>query len=429
MLPRTLRRRLAGCFGMTRPVGALAVLALASTANAQYFGGYDPCNPCHTVCAPVCQQTAMIVQPTYQTVPVTEYQQVKQTVMRPVTETKYVERDVTVMRPVTEAKTVSVPVTTYQPVTEMQQVCQDRSYYTTQYVPNCRMSPCQYDSRPGLIGWMNRTGYEMRSAFTPRYTAHRQFVPNRVAVQVPVTRQVAVQGSQQVTYNVTRYEPHTTKQQVAVTETRMVAEEQTINRPVTTYRTVPVGTTMAFAPVGSFGSAVALGGTISSVAYGPIQYGSGSSATASATPDGQFQTVKPRTAENAPVPGKPSGDQKFDRNEPDDAFGDPPAAPAPTSGQTSPRGPKFCRYSDADRERLLKARRLARESEDGQERNTREFAMKKSIGNFSKGNDFDSALAMAFQRSNFTEPTSIQEMIAPADSGPHLIAPHLAAIQ
>ncbi len=70
------------------PAAGLAALLAApaavtgSAAQAQYFGGYDPCcNPCQA--APVCQQAAMVVQPCYQTVPVTEYQEVKQTVMRP----------------------------------------------------------------------------------------------------------------------------------------------------------------------------------------------------------------------------------------------------------------------------------------------------------------------------------------------------------
>ncbi len=276
MLLRTLRRLPAGRFAALRPVGAFAVFAAATAANAQY---YDPCNPCPTVCQTVCQQTAMVVQPCYQTVPVTEYQEVKQTVMRPVTETKYVDREVTEYRPITETKTAEIPVTTYTPVTEMQTVCQDRSYYATQYVPNCRVSPCQYDNRPGLLGWMNRTGYEVRSAFTPRYTAYRQFVPQQTIAQVPVTRQVAQQGTRQVTYNVTRMEPHTTTRQVAVNETKWVAEEQTVSRPVTTYRTVPVGTTVAYAPLG--GSAVAFGGgSISNMAYGPIRYNGGSTATA-----------------------------------------------------------------------------------------------------------------------------------------------------
>ena len=72
------------------------------------------------------------------------------------------------------------------------------------------MSPCQYDPNPGLLGWMNRTGYEMRMAFTPPVTYHRQWVPNYITTSVPVTRMVATQPVRTVTYNVTRMEqiPH-----------------------------------------------------------------------------------------------------------------------------------------------------------------------------------------------------------------------------
>lgn len=423
MLLRTFRRRRAGrtqindarlwCRSLAmRSLGALAVMAAASAANAQYFGGYNPCNPCQTVCAPVCNQTAMIVQPAYQTVPVTEYRQVKQTVMKPVTETKYVNRQVTRYRPVTEKRTASVPVTTYQPVTQMRTVMQNRSYYKTNYIPNCRPSPCAYDSRQGFLGWLNRTGYQIRSAFTPRYTAQRQYVPNMVAMQVPTTRYVAQKGARQVTYNVTKYEPYTTTHRVAVTETHMVAETHLVNQPVTTYRTVPVGTTVAYAPVGS---AVALGGTISSVAYGPIQYGSAATATASRS--GDYEPVPSRTAERTPAPGKDS--DKYKR--PNEAFGDPPKAPA--QGKATPRGPHFRHYSAAERQRVLEARRAALQQSSPLTPADRVAS--------NGGLDFESALASAFGSSRETSPVSIDGIPSalPEISGPRLIAPRVAAIQ
>ncbi|HEX6985636.1 MAG TPA: hypothetical protein VF170_09675 [Planctomycetaceae bacterium] len=434
MLLRTLRRA-------ARPAGALAALAAASAvqspaaARAQYYGGYDPCNPCQTVCQTVCQQTAMVVQPCYQTVPVTEYQQVKQTVMRPVVETKYVDQQVTEYRPVTETKTAEIPVTTYQPVTEMQAVCQDRSYWATQYVPNCRLSPCQYDPRPGLLGWMNRTGYEIRSAFTPRYTAHRYYVPNQVVAQVPVTRHVAQHGTRQVTYNVTRYEPHTTTRQVAVNETKWVAEEQTVTKPVVAYRTVPVGTTVAYAPVGS---AVAFGGggIISNVAYGEIRYNNGGTATAfGPSPDpisAKSATKVPsrsRSAEATPEPGKPSS-QEFKRQSTppaaDDDFGD-----LPGGSSSAPRLPKFKKFTAADRERILNARRLAKAGVTPADEPKGLAATHEAFKPAADETSSEPALAAAFERPATSVPFAVRSVrwTRPTPTGPELVAPSLASAE
>jgi hypothetical protein len=423
--------------------GAFAALAAGSAANAQYFGGYDPCcSSCQTVCQPVCcqqQQMAMVVQPCYQQVPVTEYVPEKQTVMRPQLETAYEEREFTEMRPVTEARTAEVPVTTYQPVTEMQSVCQDRSYYQTRYVPNCRMSPCQYDSRPGLFGWMNRTGYEVRSAFTPRYTAYREYVPNQVAMQVPVTRMVAQQGSRQVTYNVTRYEPHKTMRQVAVTRTKMVAQEVTVHRPVTTYRTVPVGTTVAYAPVGVGGSAVAFGGgTISNVAYGPINYGSGATATAfGPSPDPlstarREEIIRSRTAERERERelGKPNG-HEFKRSEKKaDEFGEVPG------NSSIPQRPTFRKLTATEKQDLLNSRRLARADQPAGEVAAHE-ALKPVIDAPATDEPAtetparESALAAAFERPNTPVPFAVRSVrwTPSKPTGPTLIAPALAAAE
>ena len=432
-LCRTSASRMSTLRRVVRPAGAVAVLAVASAvqlpsvASAQYYGAYDPCNPCQVTCQPVCQQMAMVVQPCYQTVPVVEHQQVTQTVMKPVTETKYVDRQVTTYRPVTEQKTAQVPVTTYQPVTQMQTVCQDRSYWATQYVPNCRVSPCQYDPRPGLLGWMNRTGYEIRSAFTPRYRAYRHYVPNRVAMQVPVTRHVAQQGTRQVTYNVTRYEPHTETRRVAVNETKWVAEQQTVTKPVVAYRTVPVGTTVAYA---STGSAVAFGGgTISNVAYGPIQY-QGATATAfGPTPDpvsAKSTKVPSRTAEATKEPGKPGDGYK--RSDPPAADPDFGAAPGASS---SPRLPRFHKFSAADRERVMQARRMARNQQKQAPAEPTGLAAVRETWKPSVKNSLaeDSALAVAFEQPGTHVPLAIRSIRwTPSDpAGPTLFAPTLAA--
>lgn len=439
MLLRTLRRlpaagRTAAIrrFAVRTVSGAFAVAAAASAANAQYFGGYDACCPCQQVCQP-CQQMAMVVQPCYQQVPVTEMQEVKQTVMRPVAETEYVEQQYTEYRPVTETKTAEIPVTSYQPVTEMQTVCQDRSYYQTYRVPNCRMSPCQYDGRPGLIGWLNRTGYEMRSAFTPKYTTYRQYVPNQVAMQVPTTRYVAQQGTRQVTYNVTKYEPHTATRQVAVQKTRMVAEEVTVSRPVTTYRTVPVGTTVAYAPIGSAGGALAFGGggTISNVAYGPIQYNNGGTATAFGPSPDPISTVRSRSAtrsaENTPAAGKTTTKPFAREAKPatppanDDVFG-----PAP--GASAPRIPRFKRYTAIERDRLLESRRLAKADAEPAGVAAHE-TFKPAVEETSEARD--SALAAAFVRPTSSIPFAVRSVrwTPPAPSGPALLAPSVASVE
>ncbi len=346
--PRLRELRPDGLGRAARPIaGGLAVLLAAQAAQAQYFGGYNGgCSSCQTtpvvqaascappptcaVAAPVCQ-TAMVVQPCMQRVAVTEMQPEERTVMRPVCETRYVDQTVTEYRPVVETKTIDQPVTTYQPVTEYQTVTRDQGSWQTHYVCNQRCSPCQYDGRPGFMGWMNRTGYEMRSAFTPKYTACRTYQPNVVSQQVPVTRQVAVQGTRQVTYNVTRYEPQQTTRKVAVNETRMVAEKITVNRPVTVYRDVPVGTSIAYAPMG--GSTVAFGGgVVSNVAYGPISYG-GTTTALAPSPDPAATAATPirtRTAEREPLPPRPNAcAQPFSSRPPSPPESDPPPAPPP----------------------------------------------------------------------------------------------------
>lgn len=225
------------------------VLAFAATSgNAWGQIPYDPCN--------ICAQPVVQVQSCYQTVPVTEYRQVKQTVQKPVVETTYVDQPVTEYHPVTENKTATVPTVAYQNVTECQPVTRDMGRWVTTYQQRQQQTPCEYDQRPGLLGAMNRAGYSMRMAFTPKVTTQRQYCPNVVTQMVPVTRQVAIQGSRTVNYQVTRMVPVTTTRKMAVNTVRMISQDVVTQQAVTVMRTVPVGTA-SFAPTYGATSATA----------------------------------------------------------------------------------------------------------------------------------------------------------------------------
>ena len=201
--------------------------------------------------------------------PVTEYREIRQTVQRPVVETAYVDQPCTEYVPVTEAKTATIPTCNYRDVTEMQTRCVNCGYWQTTCQQNCRMSPCQYDGRPGFAGWLNRTGYSFRSAFTPRYTVRRHWIPQQVVQQVPVTRRVAEYGTREISYNVTRMVAQHTTRKVAVNTVRMVAEEVTSMQPVTVMRTIPTGTSIAYASPYGFGSATALAPTADPISNAP----------------------------------------------------------------------------------------------------------------------------------------------------------------
>lgn len=220
-----------------------AVLTSASAASAQWFS--SPGCGCATqpVARPVaqtCYTPRPVAQTCYQQVPVTQYQQVKHKVRRPVTEVEYVEQPVTTYRPVVETKTVDVPVTTYQNVTEYQTRTTQTGSWQTNYHCRQKLTPCQYDPSPSPLGWLNRSAYRIRSAFTPNVVATRQYVPRVCTAQVPVTRQVAVQSVRQQTYQVTKYVPEQTTRQVAVNKVRWVEEEVVAMKPVTVMQTVPV---------------------------------------------------------------------------------------------------------------------------------------------------------------------------------------------
>lgn len=214
--------------------GALVAASSVSTALGQCCTPFNPC------CCPPIRVTAC-----YQTVPVTEYRECRQTVQRPIIETKYVEQPVTEYKQVVENKTAEVPTCTYQNVTEMRTVQRDCGHWETTCHQRPQMSPCQYDGRPDLFGFINRTGYSLRMAFTPQSWTERVYVPNVVCQQVPVTRQVAVRGTQTINYQVAKVVPICTTRKVAVNTVRMVCEEIVTKRPVTVFKTVPMGSSLA----------------------------------------------------------------------------------------------------------------------------------------------------------------------------------------
>jgi hypothetical protein len=228
MLPRSFR--------VLTLLGALAASGSAGTA----FGQCWPFNPCCCYCPAPVRVTAC-----YQTVPVTEYRECRQTVQKPIVETTYVDQPVTEYRQVVENKTAEVPTLSYQNVTETRTVQRDCGHWVAQCYERPVISPCEYDNRPDIFGFLNRTGYSIRMAFTPRVWVERTYVPNIVTEQVPVTRQVAVRGTQTVNYQVARMVPFTTTRKVAVNTVKMVAQEIVTKRPITVYKSVPMGSSLA----------------------------------------------------------------------------------------------------------------------------------------------------------------------------------------
>ncbi|MEZ6059281.1 MAG: hypothetical protein R3C19_02855 [Planctomycetaceae bacterium] len=242
----------------------MVVAANSPQVFAQYYG--DGCSSCGPVAAaPMasCVPIQPVAQTCYQTVPVTTYQREQQTVKVPYYKTAYREQEVTVMRPVTQQRVVEVPTVSYQNVTEYRTVNRDMGRWVTQYQPVQKCAPCQVDPRPGLIGWMSRTGYSFRSAFQPNYTTSRQYVPQMMACTVPYTRQVAIQGTRQVTVSETKMVAEKKLERIPVQELAYREETVTVMRPQTAYRTVPIGTSMAYG-YGSYGY-----GT-TSTAFAPI---------------------------------------------------------------------------------------------------------------------------------------------------------------
>jgi len=243
-------------FTRFRPLAAALLLAVIPSttgiAQAQLFGR-NPCNTCAPAPAPVRQVAAYNPcsvcnqqQVVYRSVPVTQYKQVTQVVRKPIVETAYEDRQSTQYRTVYETKTAQIPTVSYQNVTENRTVTRDMGRWVSYQQPVQKVSACQYDSRPGFLGAMNRTRHTIRTAFTPKNITRRQYCPNVVSAQVPYTRQVAVRGSRTVNYQVARLEPYTVTKRVAVRRIRYEDQKVVAMVPTTIHRSVPIGTQTAF---------------------------------------------------------------------------------------------------------------------------------------------------------------------------------------
>jgi hypothetical protein len=99
----------------------------------------------------------------------------------------------------------------------------------------------------------------MRTAFMPNYTTSRQYVPNVVAYSVPYTRQVAVRGTRKVAVQETEMVAERKTQKVQVQKLVMKSQEVEVMRAQTAYRTVPIGTAMAYGSPFIGGSQMAYG--------------------------------------------------------------------------------------------------------------------------------------------------------------------------
>jgi len=274
-----------------------AFVALTSATQAQF---YDPCNTCAappvTVMANPCQPCLQPVTTMEERqVQVTAYRDEERVVKKPVVRTVMEEVPVTAYRTVNETRTAEVPGVAYQQCTECQQVTQNNSYWRTQYQPVAKVSPCQYDARPGFAGAFNRAMYSSRMAFTPNYIPRREYVPNVVAYNVPMTRTVAVPTSRTVTYNVAKLEPYETTRTVARNIVEYEERTVMVKVPYTDTRTVQVPTTR-YAYVNSFG-----GNSVSAARPTP---------TMKAQADPQHVPTRSAEAENKVNPAPSSGDFK-----------------------------------------------------------------------------------------------------------------------
>jgi hypothetical protein len=263
--------------GAGRLLAVVTIPLFASTAQAQWGPFGDPCGTCATTAAiappqyaaaPIaynpCISTVSVapcMQPVtetvYRDVPVTQYVAVKKTVKKPVLRTVYEDRPVTAYKQVMEERVAEVPTVSYQTVQECRPVTINRSYWQTVSQPVMKVSPCQYDPRPGLAGWFNRTSYNVRMAFTPDQIRQRQFVPNVQTVAVPTSRTVAIPGTRQVTYSVAKLQPYETTQRVARVITDYEDVEVTAYEPHTVTKTVAVGNQTRWAFVDPYGGTTA----------------------------------------------------------------------------------------------------------------------------------------------------------------------------
>ena len=259
------------------------VCAISSTANAQffghpYYGGYNPCGPAPVVSAAPVYQTAAAVsdcpcmkpvtETVYKDVDVVQYKSVQKPTKVAKLVTVMEEREVVTYKTVNEQRTVSVPSYVTQTVNECRQVTRNQSYWRTAYQPVPKMSPCNYDGRPGLVGELNRLGYAFRNSITPNVVARREYVPNVVAYNVPVQRTVQIPTTRQVTYTVARQVPVTTVQKVPVQKTVWEDSTVTVQVPYTVRKRVAMGIRTRMVYTGDAGSTTALAPTPAATASG-----------------------------------------------------------------------------------------------------------------------------------------------------------------
>ncbi|MEO1979511.1 MAG: hypothetical protein ABGZ24_03250, partial [Fuerstiella sp.] len=209
-----------------------ALLLNTPSVEAQFYNrGCSTCGPVATARAASCTPIQPVYSSCYETVPITTYKRETQTVQVPEYKTEYVDREVTIYKPVTTQRTVEVPTVSYRTVTENRVINRDMGRWVTNYTPVQKRAACQVDPRPGMIGWLNRTGYSFRNSFTPNYRTARQYVPRRVTCNVPVSRQVAVRGTKRVVVNDTKMVAEKKTERVAVRKLVMRSVEQTVLRP------------------------------------------------------------------------------------------------------------------------------------------------------------------------------------------------------
>ena len=317
--------------------------AYAGSFQTASYGG--PCEvaaaaaPVSTACA--CVQP--VKQVVYKEVPVTKYRTVQKSVSVPTQVTAYEERDVTVYRTVNETKTATVPYTTYQTVSECRTAQVDNSRWQTSYVRNYKPAPCEYDPRPGFLGWMNRTGYEMRSAFTPNVVARRNYVRDVRTVAQPVTRQVPVTAYREVSYNVARVVPTVEKQRVAVLKTEMRTQTVAVQEPYTEMQTVAVGTTTQMAYVGGAGTATALAPTPASAQTAERPVSPKRDRTADSKPSTSFDPISTPAGDARPADrwSVDAGRRAATRR----VTARPKADPEPAAQWTARRSPKVLRVA------------------------------------------------------------------------------------
>ena len=144
-----------------------------------------------------------------------QYREQRKVVMRPIEETSSRVQRTVVRKPVT--KTVMQPrsYTTYQPVTTMQTQVTDTGSYVNQsvYQPGTvqnrlRWIPGSYVTDPvtGVTSWKRGGFHWIPYQNAGRYRTYRQYVPNLVSREVPVTRYVAKVVTEEHPVQVTTFE-------------------------------------------------------------------------------------------------------------------------------------------------------------------------------------------------------------------------------